>query len=258
MKTKIGYVAILGLVVSACEGTETQNPGALTATFSDSGCKKENGLDAAGAGSGQALVSTDYSVATAGYDCIAWEVPTGRRLKIDFYNQRGACGAEWSGKAEALPGSGVHLAIENPECKIAKCGTCLFDWSFVLDEVDTARDLEVTRSVNACPGKSESEAATYALPLASASRGIRCTYADHAALVAQAAQLGTCGTLGMPCNSECGSADGTAPECGDELICVEGGAATERICAKPCTSDLDCDALGVSVCSSGICRPKSN
>ncbi|MGC4066874.1 MAG: hypothetical protein QM784_20005 [Polyangiaceae bacterium] len=257
MKTKLGFLIVLGLVVWACEGTETQNPGALSATFSDSGCKKENGLDGSATGSGQALVSADYSVATAGYDCVAWEVTSARRLKIAFYNQRGACGAEWTGKAATPENGELRLTIENPECKIAKCGSCLFDWSFELDEIDTTRDLDVTRSVEACPGTIDSEVATFALPLSSANRGIRCTYADHAALLAQATQLGTCGAQGMPCNSECSGSDAAAPECAGELTCVEASAAT-RICAKPCQSDLDCDALGVSVCSDGICRPKSN
>jgi hypothetical protein len=263
MKKAVWATTLCGLIAYSCSGTETQNPVSPLLSFKGSPCKKEAN-QASGTGTAtaaQALVSIDYSPETAGLQCIAWEAVGTDKLKIDLYNFEGACGAQWTGKAAIENDGGLGLSLVNPECMIASCGWCIYDWSFEVEGVDLGRPLTVGVGIDTCPGEQAIRNATATLPVDAQSSGILCNYANFNALGWQALSLKTCGTLAMPCNgtSMCQSYPVTTDlTCQGDLVCSDNGNADERICAKPCSVDDDCGTLGVLECRDGLCRPKNN
>ncbi len=267
MKTAVWVTTMLcGLIGYSCTGTETQNPSNPLINFKDSGCKKENATASSNgrvATATQALVSTDYGTETAGMKCFAWEVVDGDRLKIDLMNFDGSCGAEWTAQAAIASDGGLQLSMVNPDCRIALCGTCMYDWSFEVGGVDVKKDVAVTLSIDTCPGGEpvnmpvRSVSAT--LPTAAQKSGILCNYADFVGLGWQAMALNQCGTEAMPCagTNMCssGSTTTTDPTCQGELVCTDNGNADQRICAKACAAEADCGTLGTLSCQEGLCRP---
>ncbi len=253
---------VLGsLLFVSCTGSDNQGSSVLR-EFRDSGCKKERGLESASdtASITQALVSADYSTETMGLKCFAWESVAAGGLKIDLYNFEGPCGAEWTGEASLQDLGALALSLVNPDCLIASCGSCIYDWSFEVADFDTSQPLPVSVGIDTCPGEQEVERLEATLPVDTQQSGILCNYANHGALGWQAMSLGECGTLGMPCVSEnnCPGADATTePGCEGELTCTDNGDSTQRICAKACSAEADCGELGVWGCTEGLCRPKN-
>jgi hypothetical protein len=269
MKTVAWVTTMLcGLLAYSCTGTETQNPASPLLNFKDSGCKKENATASSGSGIAtvaQAMVSTDYSMETAGLKCFAWEVVDDHRLKIDLLNFDGSCRAQWFGQAANASDGSLQLALVNPECHIADCGTCMYDWSFEVEGVNVSKDLAVTLSIDTCPGGEpvtmpiRSVSAT--LPVAAQQGGILCDYADFTGLGWQAMVLGQCGTAAMPCSgtSMCTSTlPTTDPSCQGELVCSDNGNVDQRVCVRACAADADCGTLGVLSCQAGLCRPANH
>lgn len=263
---------VCGVLVYSCSGTETQNPSNPLKSFKDGGCKKENALASANGTNGgiatatQALVSTDYSAETTGLKCFAWEVVSDNRLKIDLYNFEGACGADWKGKAAIEGDGGLKLSLVNPDCMIALCGTCMYDWSFDVVGVETSKDVALSLSIDTCPSGAVSTPIknfSVTLPTAAKASGILCNYADFGGLAWQAMALSQCATVGMPCNNVTNGMCPSTPvstemTCQGDLICTDNGTAEQRICAKPCAADTDCGSLGILTCKEGLCRPANN
>lgn len=275
---KVAWLSgIVGLFAISCSGTETQNPADSTGklnSFKDSGCKKETRKLAGGdtATAAQALVSTDYTSETVGLKCIAWEVIEEGRIKVDLINWESSCGPKFVGDARMKESGSLELFLSNPGCSIAHCGTCIYDWSFDVQGVETKKPLPLDVAIDVCPGENAIEAAgasfpivtrNAALPLDAQPTGILCNYADFGALGWQAQALSECGTNAMPCNNApngmCGlSGTANEPTCQGDLVCSDNGTAEQRVCAKPCATNADCGTLGVLTCSRGLCRPAAN
>lgn len=268
MNQAVWVLPLTGLVVYACTGTETQNPNSPLKAFYDSGCKKETAnlttestsstrnMDAFA----QLLGSTNYGTETVGLKCFAWETSDSGQLKLDLHNFESACGAKWSGTAVSAESGSLALAVENPECAIARCGTCIYDWSFDVSGIDRTKPLDVTFTIDVCPGEQDVKAYTVRLPLDERNTGILCNYANFNALGWQAAALSECGTLGMPCDgtSMCtGTASSMDPTCLDDSVCSDNGNPDERVCVKSCTNNEDCGSHDVLTCKEGLCRPKT-
>lgn len=272
MKKAAWATTLVGLIAFACAGTETQNPGEPLKTFKDSGCKKEAGKSVSNlrgtsrtsaevATASAALVSTDYSAEIAGLKCFAWEIVGTDSLRIDLYNFEGACGAQWTGRAAIEADGALGLSLINPDCRIASCGWCIYDWSFEVAGVDLSKPLPVGVGIDTCPGERAVESIPATIPVNTQTSGILCNYAHFGALGWQAMALSQCGTVGMPCSgtSMCQSYPvTTAVSCQGDLVCTDNGNASEQICAKPCVTDPDCGALGVSTCQTGLCRPANH
>jgi len=266
MNKAILVTTLCVLVGYACSGTETQNPGSPLKSFNGSACKKELKKSTAGATgetatAAQALVSTDYGAEIHGLKCIAWERVGTSGLNVDLYNFEGACGAQWAGKATIESDGALGLSLVNPQCLIASCGWCIYDWSFELEGVDMSRPLSVGVGIDTCPGERSIEKLPATIPVDVIPSGILCNYANVNALGWQAMALSECGTVGMPCSgtSMCSTTPASAElSCQGDLVCADNGNAAERICVKPCTEDENCGSLGVQSCQNGLCRPKSN
>ena len=154
----------------------------------------------------------------------------------------------------------LQLGLVNPQCLIANCGLCIYDWSFDVQGIGSVQNLPVTITIDTCPGQQTIKTASVELPVGTEASGIRCRYANFNALGWQALSLGTCATLGMPCagTSMCASADtSTSSRCQDSLVCTNNGDPSQEICAQDCSVDSDCDSKGVDFCQGGLCRPKN-
>ena len=254
------------LVSTACNGTETQNPvngqtGPLV-SFGNSGCKKEV--------LSQAAVRTDaiitdagiisYGQDVAGLKCVAWQMVAADEIKISLINFEDACGAQWQGGAEFDGPGALHLSLVNPQCMIAACGWCIYDWSFDVKNATLQQNLPVIITVDTCPGQQGIKTSNVELPIGVEPSGIKCQYANFNALGWQAMSLGTCGTMGMPCTgtSMCSSGGVDAGSaCQGNLTCTDNGDAAQQICAGPCAADSDCGTTGALSCQAGLCRPKT-
>lgn len=254
------------LTILACNGTETQNPGnsgGTLVTFGNSGCKKETLANALRSTQAETLGDSgviSYGEEVAGLKCFAWQTTAADSVKVSLVNFEEACGAEWQGNAEFEAEGALKLSLVNPQCRIAKCGTCIYDWSFEVRGVRAGENLPVTVNIDTCPGEQAIKTTNAELPLATQPQGILCRYANFSAIGWQAMALGTCGTLGMPCTgtSMCSNtADASAQTCQGDLTCTDNGNPSEMVCVKPCTLDSDCGVTGVQSCQSGLCRPKS-
>ncbi len=261
--------AMLGLVSGSllwgCNGTETQNPasGKPLVAFGNSGCKKEVLASTSSKLSSFSPVDagpTAYEAEVEGLKCVAWEMSGTDRVKINLINFEEACGAQWEGTAKLDDSGQLQLGLVNPQCLIALCGWCIYDWSFDVAGVRGFSHLPVTITIDTCPGQQELKTSSVDLPLDTQQSGIKCRYANFFALGWQAMSLGTCGAVGMPCEgtSMCSSLDASATKtCQSDLVCTNNGDTTQEICAKPCANDADCGSAGVLSCQSGLCRPKN-
>jgi hypothetical protein len=266
MKTTALWVVTIGaLGVCSCSATETNSGSAASSplkSFSDSGCKKEkqNSGSGSGATAAQAIVSVDYGAETAGLQCFAWETVGSDRLKIDLYNFDSVCGAKWQGRAEIGSTGALQLSLVNPGCNISKCGSCIYDWSFEVEGVDTSRPVPINVAIDTCPGERDIQTTPATLPVDVIPSGILCNYANWSALGWQAEALHQCGTANMPCSgtSMCQSGlTSTDPSCQGDLVVTDNGDAVQTICVKSCAVDEDCGTLGVYACIDGLCRPKN-
>lgn len=262
MKSFAITASVYCLVLLGCNGTETQNPASATAgplaAFGNSGCKKE--ILAVSAGTANTFSPIDagglwYGDEVAGLKCVAWELSSDGRLKVNLINFEGACGAEWQGQA-TVDSTGLRLGLANPQCY--RCGTCIYDWSFEVTGISGNQNLPLTINIETCPGEQNLITASVVLPLSAQPSGIKCRYADFSALALQATSLGTCGTTGMPCTGTamCSSLDASAAlSCQGALNCTDNGNPSQLICAKACSSDADCGPSGITSCQGSFCRP---
>jgi hypothetical protein len=230
----------------------------LPAEFSGSPCKKE--VATARAGGGVSLAVIDNPTGLEGLKCVAWERGSSAQVALDLFNFEGACGAEWSGNG-ALAGSGtLELSVVNPECKIARCGICMYDWSFVVHAaVPANQTVPVVITIDACPTSAGTQLATTTAAIGPESTGIRCSFADYGALAWHASAKSLCGKAGMPCvgSSMCGSGGPTSTgTCDTGLVCDSSAAANEPRCLVPCASVADCPRADVWSCTAGLCRPR--
>jgi hypothetical protein len=249
--------ACIGLAVVLVTGCsdEKQGSGSALLDFANSGCKRERAENLASEGvvarTGQPWVSTQYAAETSGLKCIAWEAGAPGRLTVDLTNFEEACGAEWQGSAGYDPRTGLTLALTNPDCRIAKCGSCVYDWSFDVAVPDGSGPIPLRISIDRCPGEQEITSYTASLPTARPS-GILCRSANWYALEQQCSELGDCGTLGMPC----GTTVDMDVSCTAGLECVNASGSSDTVCIEPCGSDADCGTTGALSCEDGVCRPE--
>jgi hypothetical protein len=238
-------------------GTEAglSEAGPLPVLFSSSPCKKSAATSTTTV-PGVSLKVIDNQAGLDGLECIAWQRGS-KDLQVDLVNFDGACGADWTGNG-VVASSGVTLAIDNPSCKIASCGICMYDWSFTLaSPIPANQSVPVSIQVSSCPGSSTS---TKTAAIGAEESGIHCTFAHYGALTWHASAKSLCGKAGMPCvgSSLCGSGSpASTGTCDAGLVCDSSAAQNEPRCLVTCQTDADCPRTDVWSCTSGLCRPKA-
>jgi hypothetical protein len=252
-------LALASLAPPACGGSSAPAPNAALQTrlFLSSACKKDQITQTGASFSAGLQVITDET-GLAGLRCVAWQRANPGEVKLDLYNFENACGATWTGTAALFPDGSLHLGVANPSCTIARCGKCLYDWSFDIGaglSASAATPVDVT--ADACLGQQATT--TYPpMSIGPTDHGIRCTFADYGALNEQAATTGTCGKAGWPCTGSllCGSGSFTSTgTCDPGLVCDSSAAENEPRCLVPCTTTADCPRADAWLCLAGLCRP---
>lgn len=225
-------------------------------SFSSSACKKEKSPTSLASHIRTLRVISNES-GLAGLRCVAWQRVSANELRLDLYNFNSACGATWTGNGTVAADGTLNLHIDNPSCNIARCGSCMYDWSFDLNvTIAAGGPVPVAISVNACAATQAPT--TWSAVIGAEQSGIRCTLADYGSLTWQASATNTCGTAGMPCVGSllCGSGQATSTgTCGAGLVCDSSAAENQPVCLVPCTVQDDCPRPDVWSCQSGLCRP---
>ena len=228
--------SIIGLAALCACGEE---PGALA--FRDSGCKSPE-ADGALSYLFAPLDAADYP----GLQCISYGTTGGGGFAVDLFNFDAACGPEWEGLAEAGAGA-VTVGVTNPGCVVADCGSCLYDWAFELDGVEGGAAIELTISVEVCPGEDPPLTETASLPAETLGQGLLCRYASWGTLE----WLGFVGTLHTPCGA-LASTEEVIP-CEGELECESVGEGGREICVAPCAVAADCPLPDIMLCNANRC-----
>lgn len=233
-------------------GTGGAPTGPSMAAFEGSGCKKESSTTSGTIA--QPLTEDDVY---AGLQCVKWDTIDGG-FRIGLTNFEGACGAEWQGQV-ATQGQDVELRLVNPDCMIAACGSCIYDWTFDVRMSASEGGDTFSLVVDPCPGEQAPDVESVQLPLATEPSGELCRYADAHALGWQASALDTCGAAYMPCREASGMCGmgSTAEPCDPDLVCTEGTTEGVGICHAACQTDADCVPETQMKCDGTVCRPKN-
>jgi len=219
------------------------------AGFNGSACKSHSVK-----GSGRSTVALAPGNAELdGLQCISWTSQGNGSFLFDLVNFPGACGAEWSGKATTAPGV-LDLLIENPDCLLADCGICTYDWSFDLKGISTSGALTLNITVDECPGHMDPKKETVTIAADRLSKGILCRYLGFDAL----AWISRCGGMNLLCNnSQYGMCSGQGPECDAGLTCSDKAGTEKPICLEPCGADAGtCPLPDLLTCQNGFCLLK--
>ena len=246
-------VAVLGTVVACAGGTETGNPGKgdTLVTFDASACKKEQASQSGK--SQEALVTaSDYD----GLRCVEWEKQSDGELTVRLLNVNGGCGVKWKGEAGVRDDGTLELELVNSMCAVAKCGWCIYDFTFTLKSAPPPAGLPIQVGDVACPGDAPEWEPLIVLPDDAADSGILCRYANQYAYDQQLGEQGLCGSKFGTCGPQGGfcappTGDPTIV-CRDNLVCAPADEANR--CLEPCHSDDDCSPQAVSACVDGVCR----
>jgi hypothetical protein len=266
MARKIALGVLLLVAGVKCGGTETDNPDAPLVSFHASECKKApalvgtSGTDGSGGSSG----SSDAGVPTArasqalsydaGYDglqCIAWQRLGAGMFGFDLGNFHEGCGIEWKGNASVGRDGIVALDAIDAGCTKARCGWCIYDWTFEVRGVPEGKDARLRVRVAdsdgaSCEGSTDPYDVT--VPTKDDPQGILCRPAFRSAVSWQVMERGTSGQLHTPCGP-------TEPApCAAPLSCGPLGSADDLRCLQPCATDADCPLPGVLHCQEGTCR----
>lgn len=242
MRANLFLLLCLGLsvsIVSCAGGTETDNPATLK-DFSASACKTRQADPAQ-----QALVVASDA---EGLQCIEWQAGASGSLEVQLLNFPEPCGNAYLGAATQADGS-LLLSVHKDSCQVFRCGTCVFDFQFTLQGVDTTHDLPLKLGSAACESEPVDYADSFTLPLAKHPSGSVCRYLYRSAVEQYGRERGTCGSQNLPCG-DCNSADTTS--CGAGLMCTEVASSDSR-CLATCSSDDDC-AGGLTSCQDGVCQ----
>jgi len=235
-------LAFLATVVSCTgSGTETDNPATPLKSFSSSACKTK------GLGEGQQALVRESDA--DGLTCVEWTRQPGGALELQLYNIAEPCG-EYLGTAATGTDGSVELTVYKDTCDVFRCGTCVFDFHYELNNVPADEPLRLRIGSAVCESKPTTVTDELVLPIDSQDTGILCRSQDRSGLEAVARSRGSCGAANMPCGQPCDSAD--RETCGAGLTCTELAPSDSR-CLTDCEADADCSS-GLTTCSNGVCQ----
>jgi hypothetical protein len=256
MKSTILSVCTI-LVLSAIPGCNSTNTDKASVDFSGSDCKSHLYMPSS---VGPALYTMDQSEPYQGLQCVSWQHDDDGLFSIDLINFHGACGAQYVGDYKEGDAGELNLQVNNPGCKVAACGYCVYDWSFQLENVAVA-DLTINVREDSCPESGDTptmETFEVAASDLETGEGISCTY-KYMSLFENLA----CGTLHQPCNaleSDDAANDPMCPiaesQCDDGYTCTQTNDMPIPICVAECSETADCPLNGLLTCDNGLCLLK--
>lgn len=220
--------------------------------FQGSECKKES---VSGFRSPM-LFSRQEEPGLQGLQCLSWQTAADGEMDFDLLNFVGACGAQWEGRAKVADENRVELTVINPDCLIASCGSCIYDWSFTVTNIVPTTDLSVEIKKDTCPGEQEPEFDNATLQNASLLQGTLCRYVPWGALEWHVMSTGESGLLHMPCSDggETETDELDLSTCGPDMVCESlSPNPREKICLAQCDEDTDCPLPDLQTCQDGRC-----
>lgn len=255
---------LLALSVPCCSaGTEGDNP--FVGPVDASPCKGEAeyatylaraALPADGnlgrdyAALGEALVARDEM--PIGLECLEWEYAR-ERLRLAVSNFAGGCSIDWEGEVTVPTPGEVVIALRNPSCDVARCGSCLYDTSaevalpleaWAAAGSDEAR---VTLELHDCKGELGQR---FERDIALDAGGISCRPGEAWSWVyADVSESTVFSEAQRNLYAPCGETEG-AVECTEERTCNSG------YCVPACSSDAECPLDGALTCQEGACLVK--
>jgi hypothetical protein len=250
MSERIGLLlSVLVFCTPSCIGTETDNP---VAGFEPTACKREggSGLRLPGVMStSEALTldSRDYD----GLYCFAWEARASGRMHLSVFNMTGGCHIDWELGPSRIDANGLRLRVRNDECAVAACGTCAYDLSFEVEDVDATAPLPLSLTQLDCDDEPTRDATTLTLPIDERSEGVLCREGSLTSL-----DIACGGPHFPPCAAGSGSLNRCTDDganCGDGGVCDPRPDAPFDMCLRQCEADADCP-LPVETCVAGGCR----
>lgn len=220
-------------------------------SFNGSECKSEEEEKSPTA----RLYTMPDSVPYQGMECVSWKTTSEGQFVIDLINFSGACGANYTGEAHYDNDGTLSLDIINPQCEIANCGWCIYDWSFELESIHVEDNLDITITEDPCPGN-EGDSTTRQLQISQNDLldGIVCRF-HHVDLFV----LKGCGGLHQPCfnlepsdseDSLCGVRQN---QCDEGLTCVDGEHMAQPTCVQTCDQTQNCPLEPLLSCQQGKC-----
>jgi hypothetical protein len=240
MKHVIVSVLLASVVSCAGSGTETDNPASPLEKFSSSGCKNED------PNPGQQALERETDA--EGLTCVEWARDTNGALDVKLYNFSGVCGGTYLGKA-AFNAEALELSVYQDTCAVAKCGSCVFDFHYQLQNVPVRAPLSLRIGSAVCESQPTLFSDELTLPIDSQETGIVCRRLERGALDDYAGTRGLCGATNMPCGSACTSVGAT---CRAGETCTELAASDSR-CLTDCATNDDCPS-GLTACVDGVCQ----
>lgn len=239
----------LALTVCMCttdSGTETDNP---LVVFEGSECKSGQGLTLPSAVMRTAAALTLEPELYDALHCFAWERLGSGAVQVDVLNYSAGCHVAWEPGEVVLEDDRLTLTVRNAACAVAGCGSCIYDFTFEVSDVDEARPLQLTFQEDTC--HDIELAAELTLPLDERESGIVCREVRFYTGLEP-----ICGTAhAPPCTGMDGPLTCATGACDDEaLTCVARPEdADGDVCLETCEDHADC-SLEIESCQGGLCR----
>jgi hypothetical protein len=242
MKHVIVLAFLASVVSCAGSGTETDNPASPLKDFSSSGCKNKE------LNPGQQALERETDA--EGLTCVEWARRTDGTLDLKLYNFSEPCGETYLGAAAFNAAGALEVSVYKDTCAIAKCGLCVFDFHYQLQDVPDDDPLVVRIGSAVCASQPTTFADELTLPIDAYESGVVCRSLDRSGLEWYARGRGSCGSANMPCGATCDGAD--QQTCASGLTCTELASNDSR-CLTNCATDDDCPS-GLTTCLDGVCR----
>lgn len=234
----------LTTITCAGDGTETDNP---VIDFETTECKSHGNallLESTVARTRTALEADPH--AYDGLYCYAWD-RSSDEVTIDVVNYSAGCTIFWTLGESRVDGDRISLGIHDPYCGTAACGSCVYDFSFIVEGVDLDAPARVRLRETSCE-RPEILEPEVLLAVDERETGIICRVQPTYAFEEQ------CGRPYLsPCRPD--SSQGTCDDgCGEGLTCAVAESEDGRdLCLTACEADDDCP-LAVESCQDGACR----
>lgn len=116
------------LLLASCGGTETDNP---LADFKRTGCKNHSETALTLAADTASSEPLPADTAHDGLYCFEYDYDEGEKLlDVHVYNYPSGCGSSFTGASATSREGWLTLSVQRSSCTVARCGSCLFDFSF--------------------------------------------------------------------------------------------------------------------------------
>jgi hypothetical protein len=191
----------------------------------------------------------------SGLSCLLWE-RDGGMLRVRVTNLQTGCEVHrvWKPRA-VLSGDKLDLFLDNPECIVAGCGSCIYDLAFDVELGDAQQEAPelLLRLLDSDCGSAGERNVFYklSLPIGAQQRGASCdyTFSTSSAFSAFIFKLARPDSPRVPCGVW-----GTA----DRSTCQTGACTdvdpSSQLCLPTCSSDAECAPSDVTACVAGVCQ----